>query len=655
MENITTRQLLVYSVLFALALAVAIFVFWPALSGPFLLDDEANLQLMGADGGITSFEQLLNFIFSIESEFGRVLSMLSFVINDQHWPGYAWSFKYTNLLIHVLNGILIFVLARQIGRRIISDSGQVYLIALATMALWLLHPIQLSTMMTVVQRMTQLMMLFSLLGLICFMQGREIVTQHKIRGYVWMSLGIGLGGMLSVLSKENGILLPLYALVLEGTIIRASGLPKPQYWRLWSSVFLGLPVLVLVITTVLDAHTHSVDIYKVRDFTLVERLLTEARILVDYLHLILVPHVGGTGLFHDDYLISRGLLDPPSTLFAVIFWVVLGVGAFVLRARLPIVAFAVLWFLAGHSLESSIIPLEIYFEHRNYLPMVGIVFAEAYYLLVATRKLKPITASILILIIGGYGFLSYQSSFIWGNAPLLANVWAEENPTSIRAQQYAAGFWVHMGDYEKALDHYYTVLEYHPDSVGVMCQVVAVKCHMNQLDRSDLDKLIQLARTGQYITTTLDCINRLPTSYEEETTCPAVTGDTVDELLGALLENPHYAGYSGTRRQIYYAKGLIGIHRHDLNFTMKNLDKAFQAKPSVEIAMMQAKFLASAGLYDDALKYLRIAQNTAFKKSIKDRVKEWLLPREDNMDKLEQAIIQAKAAQAEIIKSAKKE
>jgi hypothetical protein len=59
------------------------------------------------------------------------------------------------------------------------------------------------------------------------------------------------------------------------------------------------------------------------------------------------------------------------------------------RKRFPIVAFAVLWFLVGHSLESTVFPLEIIHEHRNYLPALGPLLALTYLLLFALPSKMP--------------------------------------------------------------------------------------------------------------------------------------------------------------------------------------------------------------------------------------------------------------------------
>ena len=119
--------------------------------------------------------------------------------------------------------------------------------------------------------------------------------------------------------------------------------------------------------------------YEGRDFDLLQRLLTQARVLFLYLGLLLIPDIRRFGLYHDDLVTSTGLFDPSSTFLAVVAWAVIVV--FILwgaRRRAPW-AFASAWFLVGHGMESTIVPLEQMHEHRNYVPSVGIWIAAAYY------------------------------------------------------------------------------------------------------------------------------------------------------------------------------------------------------------------------------------------------------------------------------------
>src|SRR5690606_4062183 len=128
---------------------------WPALTGPFLFDDFPNLEHLAALDGRLDLASLANYASLYRSEPGRPLSMLSFVINDFDWPSNPWSFKYTNLMLHLLIGTIIFGFTRTLARLRDPVAAHADLVALLTMAAWLLHPMQLSTSMLVVQRMTQ--------------------------------------------------------------------------------------------------------------------------------------------------------------------------------------------------------------------------------------------------------------------------------------------------------------------------------------------------------------------------------------------------------------------------------------------------------------------------------------------------------------------
>ena len=109
--------------------------------------------------------------------------------------------------------------------------------------------------------------------------------------------------------------------------------------------------------------------YEVRDFTIAERLLTQPYILGHYLSCIFFPNISSMGLYLDDFAIRSpalwsnwlGITAVFIAIFSALYW----------RKQKPIIAFAVLWYFACHALESSVIPLEMAFEHRNYLALIG--------------------------------------------------------------------------------------------------------------------------------------------------------------------------------------------------------------------------------------------------------------------------------------------
>ena len=133
-----------------------------------LLDDYVNLSPMGENGGVNNLQNFLRFVFGNSSgPTGRPVSMISFLIDAQDWPPRVAAFKYTNILMHTLNGVVLSWFALTLFQLLGLDSKRSSLLALLLSALWLLHPLNSTTTLYVIQRMTQLMTLFTLAALLC--------------------------------------------------------------------------------------------------------------------------------------------------------------------------------------------------------------------------------------------------------------------------------------------------------------------------------------------------------------------------------------------------------------------------------------------------------------------------------------------------------
>ena len=359
------------------------------MSGPFLLDDFANLDALGKYGGIHNWETFKLYLSGdISGPGGRFISLLSLLINDNGWPSNPFLFKYTNLLLHLLTGILLtwliyrLMLARRHPER---RENRAALIALFTAALWLLHPLNISTTLYVVQRMAILSALFSIMGLLLYVGGRNLLASKPRQAYLWMTLSVTLCTPLAFFSKENGALLPLLILAMEYTVLRHPNSQQPASH--WILIFLGLPTLLLIGYFVTHWYVVLAG-YQIRPFTLTERLLTESRIVLQYLHHLLLPKLGGSGIFNENPVLSHGRLDPPMTSIAAFVIITSTLGAWWARVRYPLVSLAILFFFTGHLLESTFIPLELYFEHRNYLPSIFLFLPLMDWLVKKTEEKK---------------------------------------------------------------------------------------------------------------------------------------------------------------------------------------------------------------------------------------------------------------------------
>ncbi|OQW93153.1 MAG: hypothetical protein BWK79_12640, partial [Beggiatoa sp. IS2] len=430
---------------------------------------------------------------------GRPISMLSFALQFYDWPINAWSFKYVNLMIHLLNGCLVFWLLLLLTQVLSLSYSKRLLLAMVTASIWLLHPLQVTTVLYVVQRMTQLSVLFTLIGLISYVQGRYDLAQGKsIKGFIKVSLGIGLGGILATLSKENGVLLVFYVLALETTILQT--VTKPPYWRVWFAVFVYLPMtlLSLYFATRFDSLLQD---YVVRDFTMGERLLTEARILVDYLAKILLLHPTDFCLFQDDYPISPTLLVPLTTLFAVIFIIAIFVIGIQQRRTIPLLSLAIFWFFAGHILESSFVALVPYFEHRNYLPMLGILFAVVYgglSLIERISTIRPLLIVLSVIWLLLFPLLTYSQTILWAKPLEQAMLWAQKKPLSRYAQSHLASILIEINKPEEAEKYYRQMVKNFPNDTGPYALWLTLAClYPQQVTLPNAQALIKQFRTAK--------------------------------------------------------------------------------------------------------------------------------------------------------------
>jgi hypothetical protein len=348
-----------------LLLAIGGAVYYGGLAGDFVFDDRPNIventTLRLFDG---SFSSLIAASKGGEaSPSGRPLSMASFALNLHFLGADPFYFKLVNLLIHLANGILVFVLARQLWP-LFTNGDKSTIAATWIAAVWLLHPINLTPVLFVVQRMTSLAAFFTLAALCLYLYGRQNAGS---RGWIAIAVGLLVCWPTAILFKETALLLPLFILICEWLVLDGFRLvPRRISWPI-------ALILSLLFASILAVKWDMVaGGFSFREFGPVERLLTEGRVLWFYLLQLFLPWPDFFSLYHDDFPISRGLLSPPQTLWAIVGWAILIALAIRFRQRSPLFAFAVAWFLAAHALESTFLPLEIAYEHRNYLASLGI-------------------------------------------------------------------------------------------------------------------------------------------------------------------------------------------------------------------------------------------------------------------------------------------
>lgn len=593
----------------ALWILFAILLVRPSLHGGFLMDDYGNLAGLNAVAAHPDAHHVINFMLSgISSQIGRPLSLLTFALQAGSWPQDAYAFKYVNLLIHLLNGCLLLLLWLRIAERITASREKQLSIALTVFALWLVHPLQVTAVAYVVQRMVLLSATLSLLALLGYLHGRRIASQGRaIYGGTIAALSLAIGGLLAILAKETGLLVLIYALVLEFTLFRDS-LFESRLWTWWRRLCLYVPLLIFAGIVIFNARQMILSGYANREFGLAQRLLTEPRVIWDYLANIVQPSPTSLSLFHDDYLPSSGLLVPLTTLPALLGLLGLMAAAVASGRRAPVLAFGLGWFLGGQLLESTVFPLELYFEHRNYLPLAGILTIAVYYLprlihrinAVSVRRVLQGAALIVFVELIGASYVTY---LYWGHPLAQAKIWVNNHPDSLRASILLARAQLLNGQKNAAAQTLRRRSQDRPNSIAAAVAYLLVSCNDPRADIRWAVAKTAYAATAQYDILPIVTIETL-IADKEAGLCRQLPSALIVSIVSGLIKNPRYKPMLGN---LYVLRGRLRYLSGDRLLWQADFDTAFNLLGDPLVLLRMAQRLLQRHRTDAAaICYLRL-------------------------------------------------
>lgn len=467
--------------LLSLLVLLTAVIYLQGVAGPWIFDDFHNLQSLYLSREAGWAVLLDEYLISHSGRLGRPVSMLTFIFSAVTSGESLVPWKCLNLGLHLLAGLAIFWCMR----RLLEDIGgwasnSAYYGALSITALWLLHPLHVSTVLYTVQRMTILPALFCALGMGFYLSGRRLLATGQA-GWGRVLLAFCLCWPLATLSKENGVLLGLYLLLLEVFLppLKNTKQQRRIYCLLGFAVV--LPVLVATVFFLLQPDWLLAG-YRLRDFTPIERLLTESRILWSYVLWVFLPLMRFMGFLHDDISLSTGLLEPVTTIFALCAWLLVIGGMCRLYRRQTLAVLGGALFLVSHLLESTVIPLELAFEHRNYFGSVGLLLALVAVLsqAVGLPRLRGLVAG---LGLAALAILLLMRVQVWADLSRLnAAIWLA-HPTSPRQVTTIAAQYARTGDANRGL----AVLEtaYQPSMASVRLYILCMRD--NALADAELD------------------------------------------------------------------------------------------------------------------------------------------------------------------------
>lgn len=596
-------------IIFFFILVLTVFVYWTGLQGNFLFDDYPNLQDLGTYGVIDSWDKVRNFISNgFSGPTGRPISLLSFLIDANTWPASPYSFKYTNLMIHLLNGALLYWAILLLLKNYSYKKNQSIWIALISSAIWLLHPYFVSTTLYVVQRMAQLATLFSLVGIVGYLKCRLSIPFKPVQAYIGMVLFLGLGTVFATYSKENGALLPFLILVIE--FCNPNKMNRP-IWQ-WKAFFLWLPSVAILV--VLSKYiTFAEDPWPNRNFNMIERLYSESRILCEYLFNLLIPQVELRGLYQDAFIVSKSIFNPITTLYSIVFLLALLFLAVFFKKRYPLFALGILFFLTAHLMESTVIGLELYFEHRNYLAAIFLFLPIVSGLALLKDRIDArLVNLIVIFILGGLSFFTYERAKLWGNTPALELYWAQNSPNSPRAQSSIAGMLFDQGRVLEANLFLETAIQRMPESALLNMRLLLQKVYSDIATEQDFTITSQMLRKQPFDAQAVQALRNL-VEYITEQHKTQHYGQWTLQLINELETNNEYKNYPVFQRLMPYLKAKIYLEQGNVEKSLKYYSDAIILYNDVEAGMMMVSELATHGNMKEALVLLNTVE-TIYKK-----------------------------------------
>ncbi len=421
---------------------------------------------------------LLQFIFGSELGIGstpdrsvriyRPVSRLSIAANWYIHGEDVTGYHIVNIGIHILTAFILYCTILKIHRFVINaeqnnQQRDAHFIAFLAAALWAVNPIQTQAVTYIVQRMASLAAMFYLFGLFMYLQFRLELGKHRRIFYLFISF---VSYLLAVGSKQNAIIMPMAILLMEIVFFsKRSTLPKRRTIVRWA---VGICILIGLLGCVMLSDgggiLNTLDAYSKKPFTLSERLMTQPRILLYYLSQIVYPIPSRLSLEHH-VVLSRSLITPWTTLPAVLSILILIIAAFSFYRRFPIAAFGILFYFLNHAIESTILPLEMIFEHRNYLPSLFLFYPVAVgiaRMLERYRKsgLLPVMNGMVVLMVLVFLMGTYVRNLAWTDERSLWEDALAKAPQKMRPYQNLATLhYAKIGDYDAAMALYQKALQ----------------------------------------------------------------------------------------------------------------------------------------------------------------------------------------------------
>ncbi len=391
----------------------------------------------------------------------RPLSYFSFALNYYFDELNVFGYHLVNFIIHYLSSVFLFLFIYSSLKlpSVRERYGPVsYSIALMAAFFWATSPVQVTAVAYIVQRMASMGGLFYIMAMYFYLKGRTTNRPWKCALFWVLCILSATSGFLT---KENVIMLPISIWLYDLLLIQGATRENIR-----KNVKFAVPVILLVVVIGLFYTDISSLLagYENRPFTLTERLLTEPRIIIFYITLLLYPISSRLTLIHDIEL-SSSFLTPWSTLPAIVIIIIFIAIAVCIARKRPLISFCILFFFLNHVIESSFLPLELIYEHRNYIPSMFFFVPLAILMIYVInyfsykKTIQFTMVAVFTFLLAAQGHTVFVRNDIFKHPLLLWSDNVEKTPTLSRPyNNLGAAYW-NLGFYDEAYKAYSRALE----------------------------------------------------------------------------------------------------------------------------------------------------------------------------------------------------
>ncbi|MFQ5455772.1 MAG: tetratricopeptide repeat protein [Nitrospirota bacterium] len=607
--------------LLAFITIVIVLIYSNTLQNEFQFDDTSNIvENTYIHIKSLSLPVLKDAAFN-EAAYRRPVTNVTFALNYYFGELDVFGYHLVNIIIHIITSITIYLFLYNMLKIVVYSSPyKPFWIALIATLLWATSPVQTQAVTYIVQRATSMATMFYMLSLLCYIKGRGRVgvrSKGRLDGLLssgcWLLASLFFA-FLAFGTKEISATLPLIIILYEIYFFAKFSPVAVKKISLYFGIMLILFTMagLLYIGTVTDGGIIEsiTSLIKERsiegeEFTSVERLMTEFRVVIHYITLLVLPLPSRLRLIYK-FTVSHSLFDPISTFICLSLIIgIIGYAIHISRRR-PVISFFILWFFINLAIESTVIRLWLVFEHRLYLPSIGffviiaIGIVKLMDIVKSSRKssihnyLLPTTYyCFLIGIIFFQSVWTYERNFVWRNGLTLWSDNVIKSPDSSYANNNLGAEYGRMGDTNKAIELYKKAIVISPEYSEAYNNLGVIYARIG-----DMDKAIELYKKAIVINPEYsEAYNNLGIAYDKK-------GD-MDKAIKlykkAIVINPEYS-------EAYNNLGFIYARQKRLELAIKYYDISLKIKPDNKTTRYNLIFLYNEiGMRDKQILYFKKA------------------------------------------------